>query len=61
MGWLMLELLKITRVPHTVACQILFPLFYERRCQGGMLLVMKNDHVLVFLAVWVLSPTFLGR
>ena len=57
----MLELLKIIRVSHAVAYQIVFLLFYERRWQGGMFIVMKNDHFLVFLAVWVLFPTFLGR
>ena len=57
----MLELLKIIRVSHAVAYQIVFLLFYERRWQGGMFIVMKNDHFLVFLAVWVLFLTFLGR
>ena len=58
--WLMLELHKIIRLTHRVACPIVFILFYERGWQGGVLKVMKNDHFLGFLAVWVLSPKFLG-
>ena len=29
-----------------------FRLFYERGWQGGVFKVMKNDHSLVFLALW---------
>ena len=39
--------------------QIVF--FYERGEQGGVFKVMKNDHFLLFLAVWVFSPKFLSR
>ena len=33
-------------------------LFYERGWGGGVFEIMKNDHVLVFLAVWVFPPSF---
>ena len=49
------------RVPHIVACPNVFILFYERSCQGGVFKIMKNDLFLVFSAVWVLFPEFLGR
>ena len=42
--WLIFELHETMRVPYIVACPIVFLLFYE---EG----FMKNDHVLVFLAV----------
>ena len=40
---------------------VLFISFYERGWQGGVFKVIKNDRFLVFLAAWVLFPTFLGR
>ena len=46
---------------HVVACLIAFLLFYEGGWQEGVFKVMKNDCFLVFLAVWVLFPKFLGR
>ena len=49
------------RVSHIVARPIVFNLFYERSCQGGMVKIMKNDHFVVFPAVWVLFPNFGGR
>ena len=49
------------RVSHIVARPIVFTLFYERSCQGGMFKIMKNNHFVVFPAVWVLFPKFLGR
>ena len=39
----------------------LFFLFYGWGWQGVVFIVMKNDHFLVFLTVWVLFPKFLGR
>ena len=39
----------------------LFFLFPERGWQGAVFKVMKNDHFLVFLAVWILFSKFLGR
>ena len=41
--WLFLELHKIIRVSHVGTCPIAF-LFYELSWQGGVLIVMKNDH-----------------
>ena len=49
------------RVLHVVACPIASILLYDPGCQTGVIKVMKNDHFLVFLAVLVLSPQFLGR
>ena len=57
----MLELHKIIRWPHVVACPIVFFLSYERGWQGGVFKVIKNDHFLVFLAVWDVFIKFLGR
>ena len=56
----MLELRKIIRVSHVVAWTIVFILFYEQSWQGGVFKVMKTDHFLVFLTVWVLFPKILG-
>ena len=68
----MLELKKI-RVAHVVASQLfLFPLiikigFMIHIGRGGVLKFMKNYHIfsfnyqIIILAVWVLSPKFLGR
>ena len=47
----MLELHKIIRASHVVACSIVFILFRERSWQGGVFKFMKNDHLLVFLSV----------
>ena len=38
-----------------------FLLFYECGWQGVVLKVIKNDHFLVFLAIFVLFLKFLGR
>ena len=59
--WLMLALHEIIRVSHVVAWQIVFLLFYEWGWQGGVFKVMKNDHFLLFLAVWILFPKLMGR
>ena len=57
----MLELHSIITVSHVVAYPIVLLLFYEWSWQGGVFIVMKNDRFLIFLAVWVLFPMFLGR
>ena len=57
----MIELHKIIRLPQVVLCTIVFTLFYERDWQEGVFKVIKNDHLLVFLAVWCLIPKFLRR
>ena len=57
----MIELHKIIRFSHVVACQIVFILFYERNRQGGVFKVMKNDEFLVLLAIWVIFPKFLDK
>ena len=48
-------------VIHVVACPIIFILFDDPDWQEGVLKLMKNDHFLVFLAVWILFPKVLGR
>ena len=60
-GWLMIQLHKIIRASHAIGCPIVFLLFYEWGWQGGVFIIMKNDHFLEFLAVWVLFPKFLSR
>ena len=57
----MLEVHKIIKVSHRVACSIVFILFYDRDVQGVVFKVMKNYRFLDFLAVWVLFCRFLGR
>ena len=44
---------------HVVTCPIIFILFDDPDWQRGMLKLMKTDHFLVFLAVWVLFLKFL--
>ena len=49
---------------HIVSCPIVVFFFfwsYDQGWPGGMLKPMKNDHILVFLAVWIFFPKFLGR
>ena len=58
---LILQMHEMKRVLHAVACLIVFLLFHDRDWQGVLLKLMKNDHLLVFFAVWVLFPKFLGR
>ena len=41
--------------------QLFFFSFYDRDWQGGVLRRMKDIQFLVFLAVWVLFPMFLGK
>ena len=57
--WLILHLYQMIRVPFLVACPIV--LFHDQNWQERVFKVMKNDHFLVFLVVWVLFPMFLGR
>ena len=57
----MLELHKMIRISGVVVCRIVFISFYERSWEGRVFKIMKNDHILVFLAVWVLFPTLFGR
>ena len=45
---------------HVVTCPIIFILFDDPDWQGGMLKLMKTDHFLVFVAVWVLFLKFLA-
>ena len=47
----MLELRKIRSVSHVVACPIVYLLIYVWGWQGGVFIVTKKDHFLVFLAV----------
>ena len=56
-----LELHEMIRVPHVLACPIDFNLLCDRVQQEGVLRRTQNDHFLVFLAVFVLFPKFLGR
>ena len=49
------------RVLHVAACPVGFNLICDRFQHGGMLKLVKNDQFLVFLAIWVLFPTLLGR
>ena len=50
---LILELYEAIRVRQVVAYPIVIILFYDRDRQEGVFKVTKNDHFLVFLAVWV--------
>ena len=59
--WPISELYETIRVLHIVACPLVFILFYERSFQGGVFKIMKNDHFLVLLSVWVLFPELLRR
>ena len=43
--WLIIELNKIIRVSHLVACPIVFLLFFERGRQGG---VFKGRKMIIF-------------
>ena len=49
------------RMLHAVLCPIVFLLLYERNWQEGVLKPMKNDHLLVFSAIWVLFLQVFGQ
>ena len=55
-----LKMHEIIRMSDVLACLIVFPLFYKRGSHGGVFKVIKNNHFLVFLAVWGLIPKYLG-
>ena len=59
--WPILELHETIRVSYVVVCSIVFILFYDRDVEEGVLKHMKNDHLLVFLAVWVLFSLVVGQ
>ena len=46
---------------YAVVFPIVFILFYDRDVEEGVLKHMKNDHLLVFLAVWVLFSLVAGQ
>ena len=50
----MIELHNIIRLPHAVACPIIFILFYGKVWLRGVLKIIMNGHFLVLLSVWVL-------
>ena len=58
--WPILELHETIRVSYAVVCPIVFTLFYDRDVEEEVLKHMKNDHLLVFLAVWLLFPLVFG-
>ena len=55
---LILQLHEMKRMLQVVACPTVFILFYDQYWQGGVLKLMKNDRLLVFLAVLVFFPKF---
>ena len=58
--WPILELHETIRVSHAVACTIFFFLFIIKMGREECL-VIKIDHFLVFLAVWILFPYVFGQ
>ena len=60
--WLTLELYEMITVPHIFADMCSYFYFsFDLGRQAGVLKLMKNGKLLVFLAVWFLFPKFLGR
>ena len=59
--WPILELHEKKRVSYAVVFSIAFILFYDRDVAKGVLKHMTNDHLLVFLAVWVLFSLVVGQ
>ena len=57
----MLELHKIIRFPHSVACQFIFILFYDRDWQGGVFKLVKNDHFKNIFISFGLFPQGFGQ
>ena len=55
---LILKLYEMISVLHGIAYPIVFILFDEQDCQGGVLKVMKNDQFLVLLDVLLFFPGF---
>ena len=52
--WPKLKLYEKIKALHAFVCPILFILFGYLDWQAIVLKLMKNDHFLVFLAVWVI-------
>ena len=46
------------KVPHVAACSAVFSLLCDLGRPAGVLMLIKNAHFLVFLAVWVLFLSF---
>ena len=59
--WVKLELHEMMRVLHAAAWPFVFILLCDLNRQSGVLRLMKNAQFLVFLAVRVIFPKFLGR
>ena len=59
--WFILQLYEMIRVLHEILSPIVFVLFYDRYWQGRALKLIKVNHFLVFSAVLVFFPKFLGR
>ena len=57
----MLELHKIIKISHAVACPIVFILFYDPDWQGGVLKHVKNGHIFDIFIRFCPFPKFLGR
>ena len=55
--WLTLKVQGIIRGSHVVSCPMNFNLLCDAYKQGSVLKLLKKDHF-VFLAVWVISPSF---
>ena len=59
--WFLLKLNEMIRISHVVECPIVFVLLCNLGWQGGVLKLMKNAQLWIFLTVWELSSKFLGR
>ena len=59
--WLILELHEIIRVSHLVTCPVVFILFNDWGWHGGVTKIVKKDHFLVLIVVWVPVPKFLAK
>ena len=60
--WLILELYEMITVPDIfVGMYSYFYFSFDLGRQAGVLKLMKNGKLLLFLAVWFLFPRFLGR
>ena len=59
--WPILELHEKIGVSYAVVFPVVFISFCDRDVEEGVLKHMKNDHLLVFLAVWVLFSLVVGQ
>ena len=59
--WLILKVQGMIRMSPFVLCPMNFKLLCDPCQQRGVLILLKKDHFLIFLAIWVIFAKFFKR